>query len=80
MELISKSEYIDWRNRKVTREFVARIFEQREGLKEDLADGKASIEDLKILIGRAQGMKDVIDYILHDFEFIDDTPKEEQNA
>lgn len=67
---VSKRQYIDWRANEVTKEFLKRLFEKRELLKEGLAEGQAGA-DQTLTIGQCQAYKDAIDYGLYSFEVID---------
>lgn len=67
---VSKEQYIKWRSDETTKEYLKRLFEKRELLKEGLAEGQAGLEQERT-IGQCQAYKDAIDYGLYDFEFID---------
>ena len=72
-----KSDYVDWRRNQVTKFLVQELFNKREMLKEGIAEGKtSSLDELHQNIGRTQAIKDIIDYIISDFETLDD-PQEE---
>lgn len=74
LEQVSRSEWSDWKNSRITKGVVESIFNTREELKEGLAEGQASTDrELCILIGRCQGLADSIDFIMkHKVEEIDD--------
>lgn len=68
---ITKEEWIQWRDHPVTKEFVARVLNQREALKEGLVEGHLDSDKAEhIAIGRCQGMKDMALYALKEFEFV----------
>jgi len=71
------SEYLQWRANPVTKFLVQALFNKRELLKEGLAEGHGSTENLHVLIGRTQGIKDSVEYILSDFEYIEETDNSE---
>ena len=72
MNPVTKEEWLAWKEEKVTREFIQRIHENRESLKEGWAEGLASnLEQMYTTLGQCQGIKDVIDYALRDFHYID---------
>lgn len=72
MNPITKEEWVAWRSLKVTQEFLSRLNENREGLKEGLAEGQASNDkELYITIGQCQGLLDAIRYGVRDFIVID---------
>jgi hypothetical protein len=68
---ISKSEWIAWKSNPVTKVFLKAIFDKRESIKEELAEGRGR-EDLNLYIGQCQGMKDCLDYAINSFEYIED--------
>ena len=67
---ITKEMWVDWKQHPVTQEYFKRLIEHREGMKEELADGKADEASLNIYIGECRGYKFAITYGLHDFEII----------
>lgn len=73
---VAAHEWEDWKANRVTKAYIQRLYIQREGLKEELAEGKAGT-DVALFIGRCQGIKDSIDYAVTDFEFSQET---EENA
>lgn len=68
-ELISKQEWVDWCSLRPTKQLVKALFEKREELKEGLVEER-ELPDL-VIIGRCQALKDEIDYIMHDFDYIE---------
>ena len=73
-----KADYVDWKRNPVTKFFMQEIFNKREYLKEGIAEDKASSDkEMWIAIGRTQGIKEIIDYIIEDFETVQD-PEEEK--
>lgn len=74
---VGKEEWEFWKQSKVTKEFVKALYFKREILKEGIVESSYSTreEELKV-VGRCQALKDTIDYILHDFEVIEEEIKE----
>ena len=70
-EDITKQEWGDWKASKTTKEFLRRLFEKRELLKEGLAEGQAAGLEQERTIGQCQAYKDTIDYGLYSFEVLD---------
>lgn len=68
---VSKDEYNEWRNNRVTKAFLEELFETREQLKEDLVEMKNSTDqDRFVTIGRCQALKDAIDHAIFEFDYI----------
>lgn len=63
--MFTKEEYVDWRNSQVTKDIVKLLAENREGRKEDIAEGMVSGRELDIEIGRIQGIKDAVNAMLN---------------
>lgn len=63
--MFTKEEYVDWRNSRVTKDIVKLLAENREGRKEDIAEGMVVGRELDIEIGRTQGIKDAVNAILN---------------
>ena len=77
---ITKEEWMDWKSNKVTYEFLKRLSENREMLKEGLAEGQAgNIDEMNRVIGQCQGIKDSIDYAVWKFDVIDMSSKEDKD-
>ena len=71
MAEITRQEHLDWKQQKVTKEYLKRLFEKREQLKEGLAEGQSEGgTQFYNVIGQCQAYKDAIDYGLYDFEVI----------
>lgn len=71
-DLVSRQEWVDWCSLRPTKQLVEGFFNTREDLKEDLVEMKYITEQEKyIAIGRAQALKDMIDYITRDFEYLE---------
>lgn len=69
--MVSKDQWVDWKNHPVTQEYLKRILGSRESIKEGIAEGQSEDnEHLYIQIGRAQGMKDCFEYAIRDFEYV----------
>lgn len=66
--MVSKRDYLDWRSSHVTKALVKALNDKREFLKEGLAEGAGQPED----VGRCQALRDIIEYILRDFETFDE--------
>jgi len=72
LELVSKQEWVDWCSLRPTKQLVEGFFNTREDIKEDLVELKyVSDQNKWIAIGRAQALKDMIDYITSDFEYLE---------
>ena len=79
MSPITKEEWMDWKALKVTQEFLRRVQETRETLKEGLAEGHAgSNDELNRSVGQCQGIKDVVVYALRDFDVVAISSQEEK--
>ena len=65
---ILQEEWANWKQEKVTREFLKRLFEKREMLKEGLAEGQATGIEQERTIGQCQAYKDIINYGAFEFE------------
>jgi len=71
--MINKSDYIAWKNEPCTRQLLLAIKEKREHLKEGVVRGEASNSDLlHQTIGRCMAIEEVMEYILRDFEYIEE--------
>lgn len=78
MNSISREDWAEWKKHKVTFEYLTRLQENRELLKEGIAEGHAGDNDqLNRVIGQCQGIKDCIDYAVRQFDVVDESPKEE---
>lgn len=75
-DIILRQEWGEWKQNKVTKEFLKRLFEKREGIKEELAEGRAAKEQLDQFIGQCQAYKDAIDYGIRDFEVVETEEKD----
>lgn len=77
---VSKEEWVQWKASLCTQRLVNAMAQKRAGMMEEWSDGKCgSVEQEKVAQGHIQAYKDVILYILRDFDFISDG-EEEQNA
>lgn len=80
LEPPTKEDYLNWRGTQITKFLLQEIWNKREEIKEGIADGQTSGHDeLITAIGRTQSIKDIINYILFDFEYIDVNKQEEQD-
>ena len=82
MSPITKDEWLQWKSHKVTQEFLTRLYDQREQLKEGMADGQAGTDHesnvlIQKTIGQCMGLKDAIDYGVRNFDVIDPHKTEE---
>ena len=78
LDEVFKSQWHDWKQSKITKKLVKDIFNKREMIKEGWAEGQHEDQKQEFLDkGRCMAMKDIIDYILYEFETIDDSPQEE---
>lgn len=69
-EPIDKTEYLEWKSSRATKQFVQELFEKREALKEGIVELGHSTDQARFVdIGRAQCLKDVIDHVLFDFNY-----------
>jgi hypothetical protein len=57
---MTKDEYVEWKNSKVTREFINIVKNARFDLQEVIADGRYVESEIAINIGRCQGLKDAV--------------------
>lgn len=73
MSDITKSEWVQWKNDRVTRAFLADLKEKRELLKEGFAEDEMGGDVNKMFLtqGRIMALKDTILYILEDFVHIE---------
>ncbi len=72
MREILKSDWIQWKANPVTKALAEAYFERREWIKEQIAQG---IKD-ETYLGQCMALKDAIDYIISDFEVIDEEKKD----
>ena len=75
---VTKSQWVVWKESAVTQEFIQRLFDKREMLKEGLAEGQ--VEAVDLFVGQCQAYKDAIAYALQDFEVVNDTDEEEEDG
>lgn len=70
--MITKDQWVDWKQHPVTIEFLKAIYRTREGLKEGIAEGQAeSDKEMYLAVGRTQGIKDCFEYATKTFEYIE---------
>lgn len=74
MEEIRKSDWVQWKNDRVTRALVADLIEKRELLKEGFAEDEMGGDTNKMFHtqGRLVALKDTILYITQNFAYIED--------
>lgn len=65
---VLKSDHVDWKKLHVTKALVERLFIRREEVKEAWIQGKLTAENPEYVRGFAMAFKEVIDYIIDDFE------------
>ena len=75
---VSKQEWIDWKSNSVTKEYLRRILDKREQIKEGLVEGQSTREEVDKYIGQCQAYKDSFDYAVFDFEYEEVNSIEEQ--
>jgi hypothetical protein len=79
---VSKEDWVDWRQHKVTQRFLRAMQQKREMLKEGLAENQSGSErEDCITMGRTQALKDVIIYAVREFEYdnqSEDDPTEDK--
>ena len=74
-EPISKEEWQFWKREKVTKAFVAHLLNRRTELLEEWAEGRCgTAQERDKQEGRVQNLKDVVLYIIQDFEVVDLNP------
>lgn len=74
---VTKREWIEWKQNKVTKEYIERIYTKREQLKEGLAEGQAEGTEHDRVIGQCQAIKDAIDYAVFNFETLEEEGAED---
>ena len=68
---VSKEEWVQWKAGKVTQRLVHALAYKRMGMLEEWADGRCSDQKHEAIVqGHIQAYKDVIEYILKDFDFV----------
>lgn len=68
---VTKAEWQDWKRSPVTKFLVYAYLTKLEYLKNGLIDGHFTGEEARLIaIGRGQSFKDAIDYIIDNFETI----------
>lgn len=71
-EPISKEEFLEWRNSRGTKQFVQALFEKREAIKEGIVEMAHSSDEQRFVdIGRTQGYKDAIDYVVYNLDYME---------
>jgi hypothetical protein len=68
---VSKEEWVHWKAGNCTQRLIHAIAYKRAGMMEDWSDGKCgTVEQEKVAQGHIQAYKDIIEYILRDFDVI----------
>lgn len=68
---VSKEEWVQWKGSKVTQRMIHALALKRQGMMEEWADGRCSTQkDEDVAKGHIQAYRDVLEYILRDFDFI----------
>lgn len=76
MEPVSKSDWSQWKQSHVTKALVYDLLEKRKQLLEDWSEGRfANDKEEQITKGRIQQLKDTIEYIISDFDYISEEQK-----
>lgn len=70
--MMTREDWVDWKNHPITQIFIDHLIENRGGRKEEIAEGKVVGNELYLEIGRCQGLKDAIDYALRYFHIEED--------
>lgn len=65
--MITKEDWVAWKSSPVTKIFLARIKEKREGLKEGIAEGVVDGDELQRTIGRCMSLIDVLQDAMYNF-------------
>lgn len=72
MEPVSKEEWVSWKGGKVTRQLVYDLLQKRTELLNDWSEGRFDNDkDEQITKGRIQELRDIVEYIIHDFQHVD---------
>lgn len=72
MITVLKNEYSDWKSNKVTKALAERMFMRREEMKEAWVLGQVKEESPDYVRGYSVALKNVLDYIISDFETIEE--------
>lgn len=81
MTHITKEEWLAWRNSKVTQEFLQRLYYNRVGRLEAIAEGQAETDKIMwVTVGQCQGLKDAIDCALFNFDVVDPSQEEANDS
>jgi hypothetical protein len=64
--MITKEDWVDWKQHKVTKMFLKAVHDKREALKEGIADGAVEGDELQRTIGRCMSLYDTINFALHE--------------
>lgn len=79
LEPITKAEWGQWKSQKVTKKLVSDLLERRKDLLEDWAEGRCSSQEEETRFqGRIQNLKDIVMYIVQDFEVVDPETQQEK--
>lgn len=74
---ISKDEWVAWKRDRVTKALVASLVQRRNVALEEWAEGRCADQaEEHRHQGRVQNLKDIIMYIIEDFDYL----REEQNG
>ncbi len=72
MSDVNKAEWQQWKRDKVTKQLVADFLNKRLYLTEGLIEGAFTGDEGRLIaIGRCQGLKDAVTYIIEDFNCSD---------
>lgn len=76
---IEKSEWHEWKALKVTKQMMADLLNMRDFLKEGIVEGHLSNEEERLIsIGRCQGIKESVMYMIDTFNYIERTEEEKE--
>ena len=81
MEPITKADWVQWKNDRVTRFYLSSLMTKREHLKEGIVEDHAGESErvLYLSIGQAMALKDAIQYALEHFEYTEE-PDDNQGS
>jgi len=70
VDQVSKDEYQEWKNNRVTKRYIQGLFDTREELKEGIVEESQSTDQARfVAIGRCQALKDAIDFAIFNFDY-----------
>lgn len=63
--MFTKEEYVDWRAGKVTKDLIKELATNRQLRLDEVAEGKVEGNELYRELGRIQGIKDCVNFLLN---------------